>query len=94
MLFRSTLCAGAALFVFAKYHLTALPGWAAWLADRSFGVYLIHVLVLELLAQAGWDVLAFAPAWWTPVLALAVFGISAIAAAILQKVPLLGKYLA
>jgi surface polysaccharide O-acyltransferase-like enzyme len=90
----TTLCAGAALFVFAKYHLTALPRWAAWLADRSFGVYLIHVLVLELLAQAGWDVLAFAPAWWTPVLALAVFGISAIAAAILQKVPVLGKYLA
>ena len=84
----------AAIFVFARYHLTALPGWAAWLADRSFGVYLIHVLVLELLAEAGWDVLAFAPAWWTPVLALAVFAVSALAAAILQKVPLLGKYLA
>ena len=90
----TTLCAGAALFVFAKYHLTALPGWAAWLADRSFGVYLIHVLVLELLAERGWDVLAFAPGWWTPVLALAVFAVSALAAAILQKVPLLGKYLA
>ena len=90
----TTLCAGAALFVFAKYHLTALPGWAAWLADRSFGVYLIHVLVLELLAEAGWDVLAFAPTWWTPVLAQAVFAVSALAAAILQKVPILGKYLA
>ena len=90
----TTLCAASALFVFSRYHLTALPGWAAWLADRSFGVYLIHVLVLELLAERGWDVLAFAPIWWTPVLALAVFGVSAIAAAILQKVPLLGKYLA
>ena len=90
----TTLCAASALFVFARYHLTVLPGWAAWLADRSFGVYLIHVLVLELLAERGWDVLAFAPVWWTPVLALAVFGISALAAAILQKIPLLGKYLA
>ena len=90
----NTICAAAALFVFAKYELTALPKWVAWLADRSFGVYLIHALVLELLDERGLNALTFEPIWWTPVLALLTFAISIIAAAILKKIPILGKYLA
>ena len=90
----TTLCAAAALFVFARYRLTALPKWASWLADRSFGVYLIHALVIEMLARQGLDALTFAPAWWTPVLALAVFAIAATASALLGKLPLIGRYLA
>ena len=90
----TTICGAAALFVFAKYELTALPGWVAWLADRSFGVYLVHALVIEALAKRGLDVLAFDPVWWAPVLALLVFAISTILAAVLGKIPVLGKYLA
>ena len=90
----TTICAAAAIFVFAKYELTALPKWVAWLADRSFGVYLVHALVIEVLAEKGVDVLMFDPVWWTPVLAVLVFAVSAIVAAVLKKVPLIGKFLA
>lgn len=90
----TTLCAAAALFVFARYRLTALPKWASWLADRSFGVYLIHALVIEMLARQGLDALTLAPAWWPPVLAAAVFAIAATASALLGKLPLIGRYLA
>lgn len=90
----TTICAAAALFVFAKYELSVLPKWAAWLADRSFGVYLVHALVLELLAERGVDVLIFDPVWWTPVLALLVFAVSTVVAAVLKKIPIIGKFLA
>lgn len=89
----TTLLAAAAIFVFAKYHLTRLPKAVDALARLSFGVYLSHVLVLELLAQRGFHALALGPGWSVPVLALAVFAISALLSAVLGKIPLLGRYL-
>ena len=89
----NNLLAAAAIFVFAKYHLTQLPRWTVRLARWSFGVYLIHPLVIEVLAALGIHVLAWNPLWWTPVLAVAVFLISAAASALLEKIPVIGKYL-
>ena len=60
------------------------------LARWSFGIYLVHPLVIELLAERGLSL----PAPWTPILATAVFAIAAAAAAILGKLPLIGRYLA
>ena len=90
----NNLCAAVALFVFAKYNLTKLPKIVDRLAGLSFGIYLCHVLVIELLEDRGLHVLAFDPVWWTPVLAVLVFAIASLAAAVLRKIPGLGKYLA
>ena len=90
----NNLCAAVALFVFAKYNLTKLPKIVDRLAGLSFGIYLCHALVIELLADQGLHVLAQDPVFWTPVLAVLVFAISGIAAAVLKKIPLIGKYLA
>lgn len=87
------LCTAAAVFVFAKYRLTRLPGAAGALAGLSFGIYLSHALVLELLADLGLHVLAFDPLWSVPVLAAAVFALSAALTAVLKRLPVLGKYL-
>lgn len=89
----TTLCAAAGLFVFAKHHLTRLPRLAAWLARRSFGIYLSHVLILELLAESGIDALAADPIWTVPVLAAAVFALSALLTELLRRVPVVGNYL-
>ena len=89
----TTICAAAALFLFARYNLTALPGIVAWLAERSFGIYLIHALIIELLDERGIHALTFAPIWWVPVLSAAILALAALAAAILGKIPGLGKYL-
>lgn len=89
----NNLCAAAALFVFAKYNLRSLPRAVAWMAERSFGVYLVHALVIELLAEQGIHVLTWNPVWSVPVLAAAVFAISLALTAALSRLPLVGKYL-
>ena len=89
----TTLAAAAALFVFAKYALTRLPGAVAWMADRSFGVYLCHALILELLADRGIHALAADPVWTVPGIAAAVFGLSLAVTELLRRVPVIGKIL-
>ena len=90
----NNLCAAAALFVFARYHLTALPRPVSALARCSFGIYLIHALVIDLLADGGYHVLTWNPVWSVPVLSAAVFLISTVCTAVLGRLPLIGKYLA
>lgn len=89
----TTLTAAAGLFVFAKYNLTRLPGIVEWMAQRSFGIYLSHVLVLEILADRGIHALAADPVWTVPAIAAAVFIISLGLTALIRIVPLIGKYL-
>lgn len=89
----NNLCAAAALFVFAKQHLRSLPKWVAVPAKHSFGIYLVHALVIDLLADRGYHVLTWDPVWSVPVLSAAVFAISLTLAALLRRIPLIGKWI-
>ena len=89
----NNLLAAAAIFVFAKNNLTTLPAWVARAAACSFGVYLSHALVIDLLADGGYHVLTWDPIWSVPVLSAAVFAISLALTAVMKKIPLLGKIL-
>ena len=89
----TTLCTAAAVFVFAKYNLTRLPKMVDWAASHSFGVYLSHVLILELLQERGIHVLLADPIWTVPALSAAVFVIALGLTTILRRVPVVGKYL-
>ena len=89
----NNLCAAAALFVFARQHLRSLPKWAAVPAKHSFGIYLVHALVIDLLADRGYHVLTWNPVWSVPVLSAAVFAISLTLAALLRRIPLIGKWI-
>lgn len=89
----NTLCAAAAIFVFAKYNLRALPKAVDALARLSFGVYLSHVLVIEVLTALGYHTGAFDPLWSVPALSAAVFTLALALTAILAKIPLLGKWM-
>lgn len=89
----NNLCAAAALFVFAKQHLRSLPKWVAVPAKHSFGIYLVHALVIDLLADRGYHVLTWNPVWSVPVLSAAVFAISLTLAALLRRIPLIGKWI-
>ena len=88
------LCTAAAVFVFARYNLTRLPKPVGRMADRSFGIYLSHALVIEVLTDRGIHVLAWDPVWSVPVLTAAVFAIALAISAVLGKIPVIGKYLA
>lgn len=89
----NNLCAAAALFVFAKQHLRSLPKWVAVPAKHSFGIYLVHALVIDLLADGGYHVLTWDPVWSVPVLSAAVFAISLTLAALLRRIPVIGKWI-
>lgn len=85
----NVVLAAAALFVFAKYHLTRLPKAVDEIAKCSFGIYLFHPLIIELMAQGGWHALSLGMA----VTSLAVFGLSLAVSALLRRVPWLGKHI-
>lgn len=89
----NNLCTAAALFVFAKYHLTKLPRAVDALAKLSFGIYLSHVLFIDVLAELGFHALAFDPVWAVAAVSAAVFALSAALSWALSKLPGLGKIL-
>ena len=66
-----------------------------WLASGSFGIYLIHVIVIEVLQSniSGFHLDAFVghPLWSIPLLSAIVFIASFLIVRILQKIPLLNR---
>ncbi|MDY7096119.1 MAG: acyltransferase family protein [Acidobacteriota bacterium] len=68
-----------------------------FLSDRAFGVYLVHVLILDLLKEGtlGWrlDHLTFHPAVSVPLLAVVVFVASLILVLFLERIPLIRRVL-
>jgi surface polysaccharide O-acyltransferase-like enzyme len=65
--------------------------FVALCSDRCFGIYLIHVFVLEWLQEAGFSVTAFNPVLSIPVIAASVFLASFAAAIVLRKIPVIGR---
>lgn len=89
----NTLCAAAALFVFAKYNLKRLPKLVERVASCSFGVYLCHAILIDILADRGIHVLTFDPVWSVPVLSAGIFAAALALTAVIAKIPVVGKYL-
>lgn len=88
-----TLCTAAAVFIFAKHNLTRLPRFVESLAKLSFGVYLSHALVIEILADREIHTMIWNPVWSVPVLAALIFAVCALGTALVRKIPVVGKYL-
>lgn len=63
------------------------------LSKLSFGVYLIHPFFLELLGLFGIDTMSFNPVLSVPLIAAVVFFLSLVVSAVLNKLPVIGKYL-
>ena len=87
-----------AVFVFAKQHISRINN--AWFhnlifgtAKLSFGVYLVHALVLAAFVKIVCEPSAFSTAISVPVISLAVFAGSLIASFVLNKIPIVNKYL-
>ncbi|MBE6950837.1 MAG: hypothetical protein E7451_05805 [Ruminococcaceae bacterium] len=81
----------AAIFVFAKQHLTRLPKVVDSLARCSFGIYLSHALLIEELARHGVDALTWDPLWAVPVLTITVTAVCWAGTALLRRLPVIGK---
>lgn len=85
-----------AVFVFAKYHLTQekFPVLLRRLSKYSFGAFLVHALVIELLDQwTGIHALTFHPVLAVPAVTVTVAAVSFAVSALLHKIPVLRKYI-
>lgn len=88
-----------AIFVFCKIRITKFIKKERTikivqkLSELSFGVYLIHAFFLELLDKLGIDTLSFNPILSVPCIAILVFLLSLSISAILNKIPIVKKYL-
>lgn len=61
------------------------------LSDYSFGVYLVHALIIELVRDVGLEPTMVTPFLMVPVLTMIVFIIGYIATVLLRKIPRVGK---
>ena len=64
------------------------------LSKLTFGIYLIHVLILRILYQFGFSISLFHPIVSVPIVALATFIFAALLIWIVRKIPVIGTYVA
>ena len=89
----NTVFPAAALFVFLKNRVKRGTRLLRILADASFGAYLVHVLVLSVLARIGLSSLLFT-AWISiPLVAAVAAALSFVLGILLRRIPVVGKYL-
>ena len=95
----NVLCTSVPIFVFAKQHLN-FPhmGERAYtllrkLSKYSFGVYLVHPMVIELLQHFGIDTFVCNAFFSVPLLAVFVFAVSTAISALLNTIPFVKDHL-
>ena len=87
------MCESAAVFVFFRRHLDRKSRVARKLSQYSFGAYLVHDAVLQVLRKIGLHSMAFWPVMAVPVSAAAAFILSFMISAVLNHIPVLKKYI-
>lgn len=94
-----TALQGAAIFVFAKYRLRNTVFTEEHqklildISKLTFGVYMIHVVLLALLDKFGFSPLTYPAVYMIPMLILFVLPVSFFLSFLVGKIPLLGKYI-
>ena len=89
----NVLCTSVPIFVFAKQHLNfprmseKAYALVRKLSKYSFGVYLVHPMVIELLQHFGIDTFSCNAFFSVPLLAVFVFAVSALISALLNAIP-------
>lgn len=93
----SVLCESIAIFVWLKHwrfpHVR-LNQVVAKIAQYSFGVYLVHVVIMTVVENViGLDGFTFDPLWCIPLASGIVFGLSLVVSWVIHHLPVLKKYL-
>lgn len=70
-----------------------MAGFITNLSLDTFGIYLIHILIIEFMFMRGIDSLLFTNLFSIPILAVLWFVIGALMIGILRRIPFVGKYL-
>ncbi len=93
----TVLLESIAVFVFFKYLNPKLSEKSAGIISRlskySFGVYLVHPMILETFDKLGLNVQSFTTVLSIPVIMIAAAIISLAVSALLNRIPVLKKYI-
>ncbi|OCX54072.1 hypothetical protein BEL04_07310 [Mucilaginibacter sp. PPCGB 2223] len=93
----SIMLIASSVFLIGKSSAPKLPQWLIKLRDfagtYSFGVYLSHALILQLLDQQGLNYKLFNPLFSIPVTAFTCMVLSLLLVWIVNKIPFVGKYI-
>ena len=89
----TTMFQAIALFVFFRERLNFPARFIRTLSQYSFGAYLVHPEVIEILREFGLNTLTFSPIISIPVIVAIVFVISFAISAILNQIPVLKKFI-
>ena len=89
----NTLLESVAVFVFFKAIFNRPSKIIRTLSQYSFGMYLVHDAVISSLGKLGLNSLTFSPIVSIPVISVIVFVISFAISAVLNRVPVLRKYI-
>lgn len=84
-----------ALFVLFKYKVKASPRAQRRmprLSKYSFGAYLVHVLIIDIVKSVGLETIRFTPILSVPVITLIVAVLSFAISFILNKIPFVNQY--
>ncbi len=92
-IWQSNLCISAAVFVYFKRHYNRENMLIRRLSQYSFGAYLVHAIVINILQKLGLHTLAFNPVISVPVIVVIVFMLSMAISAVLNHIPVLKKYI-
>lgn len=95
----NSFCMASGIFVFAKYHMPELKNGVVrkcllLLSECTFGIYLSHLLVMELLkTEIGLHTLKINPIISVPGLTGVIFIICFVISFVLNRIPVIKKYL-
>ena len=94
-----TMLVCIALFVFFQEKVSQktwgarTQWWIKELSANTFGIYLLHFLIIELLQLLGFDSMSVNNVVGIPLLAVVCFVISSVIISLLRRIPLVGKYI-
>ena len=88
-----------AVFLFAKNVLSKIKfsdkalGAINTLSRDTFGIYLVHILFIEILFKIDLKSIMVTPLLWVPVTSFIVFALSWVVSHILNSIPVVKKYI-
>lgn len=94
-----TFCISAALFIFFQEKVSSVSWskrsmtWIRRLSDNTFGVYLIHLWVLEIMEIKGINTMMISSVVSVPLVALLCFLIGNVMISCIRMIPIVGKYI-
>lgn len=93
-----TFLVTVAIYVFfadglAQCSFTRSAGLVREVSADTFGIYLMHILLLEILESAGVTTMSIDNILGIPLMAAGCFVLCGIVAAVLRRIPFIGKYI-